>query len=169
MKRNLIRAVIILALVLVIGALLFLIIGLLFPKSNLLDVPGMIAEIKDKPTMEQKAIISADFEGPDDLTEDNLSTREEVVSAIHMMANSKIIAGDGQIWGIKRITRSAIDKIRAAMKKQEIGDEELNAMLSRWEKQDYSQCVADHNYVWRNYLRGTVGEAVKLRPEAKAK
>ena len=37
-------------------------------------------------------------------------------------------------------------------------------VLTRWENNDFSQAVEEHNYFWRK-LGGTVGKAISLKEE----
>lgn len=56
--------------------------------------------ITDKPTSEQQVIIDKEFNIPEQIKPEELNTKDKVFVMIHEMANTKIIAVDGQIWGL---------------------------------------------------------------------
>jgi hypothetical protein len=120
--------------------------------------------IKDNPTPEQKKIIEMPFDSSDKAVSSEISDKDAVLSTMHQMANTKIIAEDGLIWGLKAMTKERVENMKDGLKKTELdSDTKLVEMLDRWAKQDFSNCVEDHNYIWDHYLHGTVGKAVKLR------
>ena len=77
---------------------------------------------------------------------------------IHHMANTIIIAEDGNIWGESEITLEAIEEIILKIEKE---DEYISNELSKWLELDFSNAVEVHNYVWSK-LGGNVGKAEKL-------
>lgn len=101
----------------------------------------------------------------DKVDEKDLNSKEKVYKMIHVMANTIIIAENDQIWGKKPITKDRVEAVMKAMEELDITDEKLLGTLKRWEEQDYSEGVEDHNYVWRKYLDGTIGKAIKLRED----
>jgi hypothetical protein len=163
MKKNLIRGAIALAIIIIVGGTYLFISNLFFPKDNTGGISGIIAEMKDNPTPEQLAIINADFLEEDTLMAEDVKTERDVYDTIHMMANSKIIAGDGMIWGLRKITKNRVEQVQKAIQEHDITDPRIVEMLNRWINQDFSQCVQDHNYIWEVYLNGQVGKAVRLR------
>ena len=80
---------------------------------------------------------------------------------VHYMANTIIIADDGQIWGQNEITREAVTQMVNELKGQ---DDYLSDELKKWLELDFSNGVEVHNYVW-NKLGGNVGKAKALNEE----
>ena len=80
---------------------------------------------------------------------------------VHHMANTIIIADDGQIWGQNEITREAVTQMVNELKGQ---DDYLSDQLKKWLELDFSNGVEVHNYVW-NKLGGNVGKAKALNEE----
>lgn len=114
-------------------------------------------------TPEQKVIMDKEYEAKDTVKSDELDSSLEVYTMMHEMANTKIIAEDGQVWGLKPITKTRVESVQKAVKDLNIKDNKIDEMLDMWSKQDYSQCVSQHNYLWSKYLNGNIGKAVKLR------
>jgi hypothetical protein len=86
-----------------------------------------------------------------------------IFDIMHRMANTKIIARDGEIWGRLEMDKDRIQTLKETSEKIDYPDREyLLETLSKWEKGDFSQCVEEHNYFW-NKLGGTIGEAYKLK------
>lgn len=85
----------------------------------------------------------------------------EIYDKVHLMANTIIVAEDGEIWGTYQITKDDLSNI----KNQVLGnDDYLYNELSKWLELDFSNAVEVHNYVWEK-LGGTVGKAEKLNDE----
>lgn len=85
----------------------------------------------------------------------------QIYDKVHLMANTIIIAEDGQIWGKYEITKDDLVYI----KNQLLGnDDYLYNEVSKWLALDFSNSVEVHNYVWEK-LGGTVGKAEKLNEE----
>ena len=80
---------------------------------------------------------------------------------VHHMANTIIIADDGQVWGQSEITREAVTQMINELKGQ---DDYLSDELKKWLELDFSNGVEVHNYVW-NKLGGNVGKAKALNEE----
>jgi hypothetical protein len=114
-------------------------------------------------TPEQKLIVDTEFNTPEEIKLEDIDTREEIYVMMHEMANTKIIAVDGMIWGLQPMTKNRIVALQKAAKDLGIEDERIYEILDRWKNQDFSQCVDDHNYVWKKYLNGEVGKAKALR------
>lgn len=80
---------------------------------------------------------------------------------VHHMANTIIIADDGQIWGQSEITKESVTQMVNELKGR---DEYLSEELNKWLELDFSNGVEVHNYVWKK-LDGNVGKAKKLNEE----
>ena len=80
---------------------------------------------------------------------------------VHHMANTIIIADDGQVWGQSEITRGAVTQMINELKGQ---DDYLSDELKKWLELDFSNGVEVHNYVW-NKLGGNVGKDKALNEE----
>ena len=81
--------------------------------------------------------------------------------AVHHMANTIIIADDGQIWGKSEITREAVTQMVNELTGR---DDYLSEELKKWLELDFSNGVEVHNYVWKK-LDGDVGKAKDLNEE----
>lgn len=99
-------------------------------------------------------------------TEENITAEavdiNTIYDMIHRMANSIIIAEDGNIWGKDEITQDSIDKVLYELNGR---DEYLDAELKKWKELDFSNGVEVHNYVWTK-LGGTIGKAKSLNDES---
>ena len=95
-------------------------------------------------------------------TEENIATEvvdiNTIYDMIHRMANTIIIAEDGNIWGKDEITEDNIDKVLYQLNGR---DEYLDTELKKWKGLDFSNGVEVHNYVWTK-LGGTIGKAKSL-------
>ena len=95
-------------------------------------------------------------------TEENIATEvvdiNTIYDMIHRMANTIIIAEDGNIWGKDEITQDSIDK---ALYQLNGRDEYLDAELKKWKELDFYNGVEVHNYVWTK-IGGTIGKAKSL-------
>lgn len=80
---------------------------------------------------------------------------------VHYMANTIIIADDGQIWGKNEITREAVTQMVNELKGR---DDYLSDELKKWLELDFSNGVKVHNYVW-DKLDGDIGKAKDLNQE----
>ena len=80
---------------------------------------------------------------------------------VHHMANTIIIADDGQIWGQNEITREAVTQMVNESKGR---DDYLSDELKKWLELDFSNGVEVHNYVW-DKLDGNIGKAKDLNQE----
>ena len=81
--------------------------------------------------------------------------------SVHHMANTIIIADDGQIWGKSEITREAVTQMVNELNGR---DDYLSEELKKWLELDFSNGVEVHNYVW-NKLDGNIGKAKELNEE----
>jgi len=94
------------------------------------------------------------------------TVRVTVFKEIHRMANTKIIAEDGEIWGEIDITAERIERLIKEVETSAGFDDatrrRLLEILYRWQSKDFSEIVEDHNYVWRK-LGGTVGKAIRAK------
>ena len=85
----------------------------------------------------------------------------EYYEKVHHMANTIIIANDGQVWGKAEITKEAVNKIINDLKGN---DDYLSNELEKWANKDFSNGVEVHNYVW-DKLDGSIGKAKALNEE----
>ena len=95
----------------------------------------------------------------------NKSLEYEIYDKMHRMANTKIEAVDGEVWGEIEITVELCDRLINKIKDSNLKALEKNKLveiLNRWKNVDFSNCVEEHNYVWSK-LGGTVGKAKSLR------
>lgn len=79
------------------------------------------------------------------------------------MSNSKIVAEDNQIWGRLPMNSNDISTLKNLIEKVDYKDRDyMLEVLSRWENNDFSQAVEEHNYFWKK-LGGTVGKAISIK------
>jgi hypothetical protein len=156
-------AAIAIAITIAYGGMFLLVFRFFSFNKNTVETTSSIAEIKDNPTSAQLAIINVDFNGEDAAVAAEVASEAAVYNTIHQMANTKIIAEDGRLWGLKAMTKVRVENVQNALKNLGIKDEQIIQIVDRWAKQDFSKCVDDHNYVWSTYLNGTIGKAIKLR------
>jgi Family of unknown function (DUF6241) len=95
----------------------------------------------------------------------DLSIEDNLYDLMHKMANTKIEAEDGQIWGKVEITDGAVNALIEAVSTASYEDkEEILQILNRWKAKDFSNCVDEHNYFWKK-LGGSIGKATGLKDE----
>lgn len=155
MKEYIKWGVISLIIIAFIGGITFFTWRLFFYKNN-------VEKIEDNPTTEQKVIIDQEFETKETIAAEELEDKVSIYTMMHEMANTKIVAEDGMIWGLQPMTKDRIIAVRTALKKNDPSHKRLFEILDRWENKDFSQGVEDHNYLWK-LLDGNVGKAVRLR------
>lgn len=155
MKQYIKWGVISLIIIIFVGGITFFISRLFFYKDN-------AEKIEDNPTTEQKVIIDQEFETKEAIAAEELDNKVTIYTMMHEMANTKIVAEDGMIWGLQPMTKDRIIAVRTALKKKDPNNKRLFEILDRWENKDFSQGVEDHNYLWK-LLDGNVGKAVRLR------
>lgn len=88
-----------------------------------------------------------------------------IYDTMHRMANTKIEAVDGQVWGEIEITPELCDELINKINESNFDKSEkdrLIEILTRWKNGDFSNCVNEHNYVWKK-LGGSVGRAIRLK------
>lgn len=88
---------------------------------------------------------------------------ENVYDILHRMSNTKIIAEDNQIWGQISMEPEYIASLKNLIEKIDYKDKDyMLEVLTRWENNDFSHAVEEHNYFWKK-LGGTVGRATSLK------
>lgn len=88
---------------------------------------------------------------------------ENIYDIIHRMSNTKIIAEDNQIWGRISMDPEYIASLKSLIEKVDYENKDyMLEVLSRWENNDFSQAVEEHNYFWKK-LGGTIGKAISLK------
>ena len=88
---------------------------------------------------------------------------EKIYDIIHRMSNTKIIAEDNQIWGKIEMDHEYITSLKNLIEKVDYADKDyMLEVLTRWENNDFSNAVEEHNYFWKK-LGGTVGKATGLK------
>ena len=88
---------------------------------------------------------------------------QRVYIMMHGMINTKIIATDGEVWGEIPITTEGCNKLIEIVNNNNYADKKiLLQYLNSWKKKDFSNGVAQHNYIWEK-LDGVEGKAYKLR------
>ena len=99
----------------------------------------------------------------DVVNEDISYSIDDIYDILHRMSNTKIIAADNQVWGKIEITNDYVLSLKSFIEKFDYTDKDyLLEVLNRWENNDFSKAVEDHNYFWKK-LGGTVGKAISLK------
>lgn len=116
-----------------------------------------VVEIDEKGEIQ---VAEGQEEAFEDIAKDiNLPSEKSIVSDIHEMANTVVVAS--QKWGKKEMSEERINalilQLKAGEDKYENG-EKLLEILTKWKQGDFSKAHHDHNFVW-DLLNGTVGKA----------
>lgn len=115
-----------------------------------------VSEISEEKISEKKNEV-VESKGTSEATMD----LTQCYQTVHHMANTIIIADDGQIWGQNEITREAVTQMVNELKGR---DDYLSDELKKWLELDFSNGVEVHNYVW-DKLDGNIGKAKDLNQE----
>ncbi|WP_300379491.1 DUF6241 domain-containing protein [Clostridium sp.] len=103
------------------------------------------------------------LESSDELKDNTYYSLENIYDILHRMSNSKIIAEDNQIWGRLPMDPKEISILKSLIEKVDYKDRDyLLEVLSRWENNDFSKVVDEHNYFWKK-LGGTIGKAISIK------
>ena len=98
-----------------------------------------------------------------ELKENTYYSIENIYDILHRMSNSKIVAEDNQIWGRLPMDSNDISTLKNLIEKVDYKDRDyMLEVLSRWENNDFSQVVEEHNYFWKK-LGGTIGKATSIK------
>jgi hypothetical protein len=103
------------------------------------------------------------------LKKDDIKDKDtrETFKKMHEMANTKIVAEDGLIWGEIQPTEEEVSSLIQKVTNSNYEDKDkLLEILNRWKSGDFSNCVDEHNFMWKK-LGGQVGKASKLREGVK--
>jgi len=143
------KLVIFIGMVIIIGLLISLIVNKLVFETKHSEIKTISQKLSNDQSNELKPA--------------NYYDETNIYNMMHKMANSKIIAKDGQVWGTLPMKIEDIAALKETILKINYSDRDyLLEVLSRWEKGDFTHCVEEHNYFW-NKLGGTIGEAYKLK------
>lgn len=151
-KRNIIIAIIVGVIIAVVFSVIYAmdkLSGNYEAKENQKEIKAISKEVSDDTSEELKSVDYYDV--------------SNIYDIMHRMTNSKIVAKDGQVWGKLSMDKKDIKALKETVSKIDYEDREyLLEVLTRWEEEDFSNCVDEHNYFWKK-LGGTVGEAYKLK------
>lgn len=154
-KSSNVKKVIVILLVLIISLSTILVLW-----SNGYEIVNFafnkVSEINEEKNSEKKNEV-VESEGIPEATMD----LTQCYQTVHHMANTIIIADDGQIWGQNEITREAVTQMVNESKGR---DDYLSDELKKWLELDFSNGVEVHNYVW-DKLDGNIGKAKDLNQE----
>lgn len=118
-------------------------------KSNISEIKKLDKELSE--------------ESSESIKDDEYYPVEDIYDILHRMSNTKINAVDNQIWGKIEITTENISNIKGLIEKVDYSDKDyMLEVLNRWENNDFSNAVEEHNYFWKK-LGGTVGKATSLK------
>lgn len=153
-KNKVFITILIIVFIIVIGAFSFIIYkqidsGNFNAKSNISDIKKIDNELSNEESSEVK--------------DSEYYPVENVYDIIHRMSNTKIIAEDNQIWGKIEMDPEYIASLKSLIEKVDYKDKDyMLEVLTRWENNDFSNAVEEHNYFWKK-LGGTVGKATSLK------
>ncbi|MCJ7689697.1 MAG: DUF6241 domain-containing protein [Clostridiaceae bacterium] len=87
-------------------------------------------------------------------------TRLEVVTMIHDMVNTLIIAEDGEIWTKVSVNKGSVSELLNMIEGTGDFNEKVDfaEIANDWKNGNFDNVVKDHNKVWK-ILDGTVGRA----------
>lgn len=157
--KNLFKSKVFVTFLIIILVVIIGILGFIFYKesdSGNLKAKSNISEIKkiDKELSEEES---------EEIKDNDYYPIENIYDILHRMSNTKIIAEDNQIWGKIEITPDSISSIKNLIEKVDYEDKEyMLEVLTRWENNDFSKAVEEHNYFWKK-LGGTIGKATGLK------
>ncbi|MDV4149414.1 DUF6241 domain-containing protein [Clostridium sp. AL.422] len=153
-KSKIFITILVIILIIAIGTFSFLLYkqidsGNLSAKSNISDIEKIDKELSSEDSTEIK--------------DSDYYPIENIYDIIHRMSNTKIIAEDNQIWGKIEMDSEYIASLKSLIEKIDYEDKDyMLEVLTRWENNDFSQAVDEHNYFWKK-LGGTVGKATSLK------
>lgn len=89
------------------------------------------------------------------------STEEKILEVMHQMTHQKIAAN--QKWGAVPMTTRNIEQLEAIVSnsdkiRSDKVQKELLVIIANWERGDFSEADAEHNYIW-DLQDGTLGKA----------
>ena len=129
-------------------------------KLSAVESPKVVQAIQIKKVAVKKAVVIKQNDNTKAISSDELA----VYNTMHKMINTKIVAGDGKIWGEVEITpekcQVLITKVNASGYLDKVT---LLQFLTHWKDNDFDSGVNEHNYLWDG-LDGTIGKAKSLRP-----
>ncbi|MGH4050559.1 MAG: DUF6241 domain-containing protein [Clostridium sp.] len=97
------------------------------------------------------------------LADSKIMEEKRVYIKMHELINSKIVAIDGLTYGEQNITPTVCNELLQIIKDNNFSDgDKLTSYLNSWKKKDFSNAVAQHNYIWTK-LGGGDGKAISLR------
>ncbi|MGV8983601.1 DUF6241 domain-containing protein [Clostridium sp.] len=114
--------------------------------------------IADAKIAKEQAILDAQA-----MADSKIMDEKRVYIKMHEMINTKIVAIDGLTYGEQNITSTVCNEVLQIIKDNNFSDgATLTTYLNSWKKKDFSNAVAQHNYIW-NKLGGGDGKAIALR------
>lgn len=161
MKSYIKRGVIGIAIVLVLGGIIFLL-------SQLISYKIQTKTPKVKKSIEEIVESNKDDLDKIEVDKSKITSSEDIYNLIHKMANTLIVAEDNLIYGEIPINDDSISEAMVFIKDTNLISEEEREVfmniLEAWQEKDYSNGVQAHNYAWK-LLRGDIGRAKSLRSE----
>lgn len=115
----------------------------------------------DKPQIAEANATSVLTKSVTDTVEsEKAATRIEIVTTMHEMANTLILAEDNKIWGRVTVTKETVSELLNILNNSKPFEEKdtFIATVKKWQNGDFANIVNDHNMVWK-ILKGTVGKA----------
>ena len=157
----------------VVGGVAYFTIENKIKKENELQIVQLNKQKDDekraynKRIAEEKAIADAKAVSTEVTQDDNFATdvvdEKRVYIKMHGMINTKIVSEDGLVWGEISIIPAVCDRLIEIVKLNNYEDKKtLTLFLNSWKKNDFSNGVEQHNYLWSK-LGGVEGKAVSLR------
>ena len=114
---------------------------------------------------EQKEEDNEKIDKENDIDSNSVIVKDVDVNAlynkVHDLANTLIIAEDGEVWGREKISKESLNSVIESLKGN---DDYLYNELLKWKDKDFSKAVEVHNYVW-DKLGGNIGKAISINED----
>ncbi|MGK0466720.1 DUF6241 domain-containing protein [Clostridium sp.] len=116
-----------------------------------------------KPVMAENQVVETKAKAKtkeNEKEETKVYTKLEVVTMMHEMVNTLIIAEDNRIWGKKEVDKESVSELLNMIEAAEDFYEKgiVTEIANDWKRGYFDNVVQDHNIVW-GILDGTVGKA----------
>ena len=97
------------------------------------------------------------------IKDSHIMNERRVYIRMHAMINTKIVSIDERYIGLISINNGTCDEVLQIIKDNNYSDGDiLTTYLNSWIKKDFSNAVAEHNYIWEK-LGGGDGKAISLK------
>ena len=128
-------------------------------KLNEQGSPKIVQAVQIKGQLDNRPVVIKQNDNTQKISDEEIV----VYNTMHKMINTKIVAGDGKIWGEVEITPDKCNQLITEVTESGYPDKTtLIQFLNRWKDKNFNSGVGEHNYLWDG-LNGTIGKAKSLR------